>query len=384
MDGAAIERKLIRCPASLSNGIRFVVATPDHDAQIRQLLRDTPMAGRISLSMGHEPSHFAAAAIAGADHRTIVAIDNEQVVAMGTVSTRQRFINGQVVRIGYLSGLRLASSSRGHATILRKGYDLLHELHRANGPAMYFTSIVADNLRARRLLERGIEGMPTYRFLGEIVTLVIGRKRGKSHRPKTNTRIGDEKFGSAIGRVTQSSWAKISIDAVVRVGRFAVAGTGTGEFSSRVWDERTSPPNARALAYGINDRPNKMLFADTRPHSVECAHSSILEPRYWKRPRFPAIGTAISNAYVSHVAGDPDRPELLASMIDAFGDIARARRIDYLTIGFDARDPQLAFLRKTFRPREYMSRIYAVHWEDGRELAASLDDRLLAPDVALL
>jgi hypothetical protein len=41
-------------------------------------------------------------------------------------------------------------------------------------------------------------------------------------------------------------------------------------------------------------------------------------------------------------------------------------------------------LRRVLRPREYISRIYVVHWEDGVALAQSLDDRLLAPEVASL
>jgi len=41
-------------------------------------------------------------------------------------------------------------------------------------------------------------------------------------------------------------------------------------------------------------------------------------------------------------------------------------------------------LRKVLRPREYVSRLYVVHWDDGAELARSLDDRLLAPEVAIL
>jgi hypothetical protein len=42
-------------------------------------------------------------------------------------------------------------------------------------------------------------------------------------------------------------------------------------------------------------------------------------------------------------------------------------------------------VRKVFRPREYVSRLYAVHWDDnGAEVAQHLDNRLLAPEVALL
>ena len=66
-------------------------------------------------------------------------------------------------------------------------------------------------------------------------------------------------------------------------------------------------------------------------------------------------------------------------------DPAQRLGVDYLTLGFDVRDPRLGHVRKVFRPREYVSRLYAVHWDDnGAEVAQHLDNRLLAPEVALL
>ena len=95
-------------------------------------------------------------------------------------------------------------------------------------------------------------------------------------------------------------------------------------------------------------------------------------------------GQAISQARISHLATDPADPPQAYALIDDIRSLARSRGIDYLVIGFDARDPRLAALRQRSRFREYRSLLYAVYWEDGREFAGALDDRLLAPDVALL
>jgi len=103
---------------------------------------------------------------------------------------RERFINGRPMRVGYLGGLRLDASCRGRTSILLRGYEFFRKLHEEGaGPPIYLTSILGDNLPARRLLERGLRGMPTYRFLGEFVTLVIGRRNlgscvGASPRPE--------------------------------------------------------------------------------------------------------------------------------------------------------------------------------------------------------
>jgi hypothetical protein len=84
------------------------------------------------------------------------------------------------------------------------------------------------------------------------------------------------------------------------------------------------------------------------------------------------------------LAVSPDQPELAGRLIDVFRAAEDPRSVDFLIVGFDSRDPRLAYLQRTFRPREYKSRIYVVHWEDGMELARSLDGRLLGPEVATL
>ena len=102
------------------------------------------------------------------------------------------------------------------------------------------------------------------------------------------------------------------------------------------------------------------------------------------RPGLPRIGRPISQAFVSHLAVNPLQPQFAEWLILLLQGPASTLKIDYLTLGFDARDPRLAYLRKVFQPREYASRLYVVYWDDGAQLAQSLDGRLLAPELALL
>ena len=55
----------------------------------------------------------------------------------------------------------------------------LRELHQDGATPFYVTTIIEDNLPARRFLEAGIKGLPTYRPLGSLVTLIlpVTRKR---------------------------------------------------------------------------------------------------------------------------------------------------------------------------------------------------------------
>jgi hypothetical protein len=101
-------------------------------------------------------------------------------------------------------------------------------------------------------------------------------------------------------------------------------------------------------------------------------------------PRLPQVGAPLSYAFISHLAMSPDQPRLAEGLTNSLRNFALTHGIDFLLVGFDSRDPRLAYLRGVLRPREYVSRIYVVHWEGGAALAQSLDDRLLAPEVATL
>jgi hypothetical protein len=364
-----------------ADGVVFSIATAADDAALRRLARENPMRGQISLSLEREPSYFVAAANEGPQHQAIVATQRGRVICAGSVSSRLRFINGQPMHVGYLGGLRLDASARNRASIIRRGYELFHRLHdEQGGPPLYLTSIVADNLPARRLLERGLPGMPTYHFLGELITLVIRCRRrpfsGVPEGPLTNSG-GLPTVLDLLNRQQPQyqfapAWSIEDLQAPgLRTEDFHIVQTpdGAPAACAAIWDQRSVKqtvvcgyaPRLRALRPLIN------------------AAALVLT-----RPRLPALGQAISHAFVSHLATDPSRPQDAQRLIQFLQCPARARGIDYLTLGLDARDPRLAHLRRAFRPREYRSRLYAVHWADGAELARNLDDRLLAPEVALL
>ena len=92
----------------------------------------------------------------------------------------------------------------------------------------------------------------------------------------------------------------------------------------------------------------------------------------------------MKHAFASHVALAPDRPDVLAPLIQSLRTEAAAKKLAWLTLGFAANDPYLAAVRAKFRCREYHSRIYVVRWSDVGGSASELDGRVLAPEVALL
>jgi len=102
--------------------LRFAVADVGEEADIRRLLRENPMPGQITLTLEREPDYFADANLPGTEKQTIIAHEGGRVVCVGNCSVRERFVNGQRRRVGYLGGLRLDSQATGRFAILRRGY----------------------------------------------------------------------------------------------------------------------------------------------------------------------------------------------------------------------------------------------------------------------
>jgi hypothetical protein len=153
----------------------FGLGTPADDPDVRRLLRDNPMGDAISISLEREPDTSLAATVEGDVHHTIIVRDRTTgaLAAVGAVSVRDTYINGRPRRLGYLGQLRLDRAYAGRASVLRGGYAFFRTLHQSLGVELYLTSILADNRRARRFLERGLPGMPTYRPVETFETLVM-------------------------------------------------------------------------------------------------------------------------------------------------------------------------------------------------------------------
>jgi hypothetical protein len=390
MDGAAASGQLMagHDDRRVNNGLHFEIASAEHDASLRRLLRENPIPGPISISLEREPEFFAAATVEGPEHQTIVAIENGRVVATGSISARQRFINGEPMRVGYLGGLRLDQSCRGRPEIIRRGYEVFKNIHERGGPPIYLSSIVAGNRAALRFLERGLKGMPTYRFLGELVTLIIRRSHlWKFNHPASRARRVLRSRGLRALPGSQGSSADILeiLNGNNREYQVAPVWSASEICAEDFWTLYSSLDTPVGCAAIWDQRAMKQTVVRGYSGALKWARPFCNgAARFLGTPRLPDIGAPLSHVYVARIAARPDQAELVECLVNLLRASKPALSADYLVIGFDSRDPRLAHLRRVFRAREYVSRIYAVHWEDGAAFARNLDKRLLAPEVATL
>ena len=362
MDGTAPARELKP---------RFEVATPADDEGIRRLLRDNPMRGSVTVSFEREPDYFSGADIAGGRDLTIVVNEGERVVCMGRCIRRECWLNGRPHDVGYLAELRLDASARGRFGIIRDGFRFFHEKQRDNPAAFYFTSIAADNERARRLLESGARGLPQYSFLGELDTLLIAVPRILPKIAPRIERMKDEhieevlillsKHGRKFSLATR--WTKARLQSLVSdalVDIFVMKEGGDIVACGGLWDQR----GFRQTVIRGYSRALKIA----RP-IINWAG------RLFGGAQLPAVGATLPQVFLTPFVAGPSLSGFIAGLFPF------AAGAGFITLALPRRHDAIACIRRSFTTRTWRSRLYRVSWpgEDALEINGAV-----LPDVALL
>lgn len=377
MAGAAAARELNNTAAP-----RFALATPADDAAIRRLLRENPMRGAVSVAFEREPEYFRGVNLAGAVDQTIVAFGGSHVVCMGRCSLRECWVDGVAQRVGYLAELRLGAAARGRFGIVRDGYRFFHARQRENPADFYFTSIAADNARARRFLESGARGLPHYEFLAEMDTLLVSVPR-RPHNAKLRLETARPENIPALLRVLNEQgqrhqlaavWTVENLRALERHGlpleRFLLAWDG-GEVAvcGALWDQRAF---RQIVIHGYSS-----LLAMARP--LLNAASPLLDT-----PRLPRVGSALAHAFLSPLACAEGGEAMLPDFVEAAFAPAAGRGVEFRPLGVPASDPRICALRRRFSTRSWRSRLYRVAWPDSAPAAFTTRDAMFLPEIGLL
>jgi hypothetical protein len=388
MGRAAAARALTRREAFSAPRFDIRLAEAADDLEIRRLLREHPLPGDVTLTFEREPDSAIASAIEGDVHQTMVAREPVSGRIVGTASRAERdvFVNGQVTRVGYLGQLR--TSVRGHrvASLLDEGFTFCRGLHGHGDVSAYLMAIVEDNHAARRVL-CGLRShdAPAFERVGTLVTLAIPRRRRRllSNRNDIEIRRGSLELLDEIVACLNRNGARHQLAPVWTVDDLLsmrrTPGLAPGDFLVAVQERRVV-----ACAALWDQRSFKQVVV--RGYSPQLAR--------WRRvinvagpvfgvPVLPQIGSPLEFVYLSHVAVDDDRAEVLAALI------AEARRqlpsgVSHMVTAFAESSPLLARVSKLTPHRTYRSVLYLAYWPDGRHFVKSIDARLPHPEVAIL
>ena len=351
------------------------VAEQADDADLRRMLRASVMPGAVRVAFTREPDYFAADGLAGAQDVTVVARREGRVIGSGRCSVFSLMRNGVPRRIGYLSTLRVAQRTRESARLLREGYELLgsETAHLAEG---FFTSIATGNARARRVLEHGGRlGLPSYRPLCDLVTLVgaVSADR-RSTAESSATELELVEFLQRVSRDSQlalswepSRWRDLARHGVSARDFSVVRQDGRIVAAAAVWDQRAFRQTIIDGYDGWLRRVRPLLNVATAVR---------------RRPQWPSPGSVLAQGALLS-AGTTD-PAAWPALWPLVRQRAATAGLSWLTLSRDARDPELPMLGRLMKGQEYRTTLYEVRWPDGASWDDSWDDRLFRPEVALL
>lgn len=363
--------------------LTVAAARPEDDAGVRALLRRQVMEGTLRLTLEREPDGQHAAAVEGERHHMVVArrADNPEILGMASRAVRRVWWNGEPAFLGYLSQLRRVPELAGGRRLLRQGFEACNAARRNDELPFDLTSILADNTNARRLLERGLPGLPAYRPFCNFSTLTFGTRTSGRQRSQAVIEYGSEALLPAIVDCLERNLRRYQLAPVWSLAdlRSAERTRGLKPTDFLVATEKSKVLGCLAL---WDQRSFKQV--------VVRGYDGILGPfRPWVnvgltvvgRPRLPRPGRPLELAFLSHVAIDDDRPEILLDLVATARRTARRRGLDYLSMGFATDHPFTAAIQKATRARILESVLYLV---GSGANTARLDSRRPHVEVAVL
>ena len=160
------------------------MAVPEDGPAILDLLEGDPSAGRISLIYTRRPDPWASYMREGDEVMLAVSRTREtaRVDGMAACAVNNLYLKGRPAKIAYLFGFRLRKEALSRIVLLPRGYRTFLDNMKEKGVRCAYTTVLEENLPARRMLEKRRSSMPVYEFAGnfEIYALVPG---GRGHLP---------------------------------------------------------------------------------------------------------------------------------------------------------------------------------------------------------
>jgi len=365
-----------------ARSINCRVATSSDDGDLRALLRGNPMGGWVSVAMEREPSYFVPL-VTGDEHDAIIARDAATGCAVGMCARtiRPAYIDGEIRSLGYIGELRIAADHRHRFHIIREGFQTLRrELHRPDLTPFYLTAIVADNAPARRLLEAELPGKPTYGPIADCTTLAMRTGRGAVAPAMRADEDDLADISDCLARNhARYQFAPLWTEADIRDAAQA-GGPGTRDFLLH----RAHGKIAGCLALWDQSRARQAVIRGYRPQIAWLRPWLNAMSAFTGIPPLPRSGEALRLVYLSFMAIDGDDPAIACKLVAAGLREARRRGFDLALLAMAEDNPMLPALRQSFRARDYRSKLYLVHWPDGREAVEDLATRIVHVEAGLL
>jgi hypothetical protein len=364
------------------------IANETDEAELRSLMRTTPMTGPIQVTLRREPNFFDAASVEGPFHQVLIARETStrRIVGMGSRSVRLRWVDGHPRPVGYLGGLRLLPEAR-HKTLLMRGYRELARLHGDGRADFYLTTIAEGNRPAMSALTGMRAGLPAYHDLGRYFTFVLPLHRRKVVRadPELHIRSLEQQD---LPRFVEflNTWGR---------DRLFFPCLAADDFGSGATTFRDLALDRVLCAWRGDQRVGALAAWDQSSFRQTVVERYTGIVRWWKPfhnlyaaarglPRFPTPGSQLRNLTLALPIADDDSGTLILKLLAAIQHRHRSTTAaDSLLLGLFERDPLL----KAVRPlalHAYVTRVFVVTWDPANVRPERFNGRNLYLELGCL
>ncbi len=352
--------------SSRNERFEYRLAIPEDSTAILDLYESEGFSGNISVLYTRRPDPIQSLKQEGDEVIVSVMVDREQnrICAVGCCVIRNAYLNGVVKRTGYLTGLKVHPDYRRRVPHIARSYDRMYELTK-DLVDFYYTTILKENVTARKMLEKKRKGMPDYQPRGTY-TVYCFRTGVKRDKPS--------KYRFEKGKAAD---VRAFYEEQLRLNNLSPDSAETGPAGSAFYILRDEHGEIAAACSLWNQQEVKQYIITGYSgiyRVLKHLPLNILGYPNLPKEQVPANYACVSMLCVKEQ--DPAAAEVLIGKVSE-----QATAFDFLMAGVFEYQP----LHKAFsniRHIKYESILYTVQWPDHH--AILLDGRPIQLEVGLL
>lgn len=358
------------------------IETKDNDREILSFLKRQRMQGKIQLFLDRTPSFFDSLDVEGQKVKVMSLRhpDSNQLMCLGCMAEKNYWINGrqQEEKVGYLSSLRIDPQFQSMG-LLSKASQFLQAEHEANHPdRIYLSTILEENVLAKKILTAPRPGVPNYEDLGLLITgfFPVAKKIWTNRLQESDGRLTVRKANTTDLPQLAAYWKMESVK------RQLVPIYTETDFLSETGILRGLNVEDILLAFRDQNIVGCLALWDQSAYRRWVINSyapsikltkgifNFVAP-FLNRPKLPKENEPFQYRIVSLISIQNDDLNVFESLLHELWKTQVENDL-VISIGFHERDPLFKIIRPKIK-QKLLSRLYLTHWPDDRSLAKKFD-----------
>lgn len=349
----------------LNDQLELRLASEEDAEQILKIYECEEFEGNISVMYTRRPSPYLSLIQEGETVLLLVIHDHEADIlcAVGCCVMREAYVQGEIKRVGYLTGLKILPLYRKKIPYIAKVYQFIYE-HTQHHVDYYYTTILIENIPVQKMLEKKRKNMPSYDLKG-IYTVYCFR---------TGQHIADKQYKLECGYME-----KLEVFYQTNASKWSLF---PSDLSMNAFE--------KDAIYTLQDEKGEILAAcvlwNQQAHKqyIVTAYKGIYKylqrfPLSWLGyPNLPRLGQVANYANYHMLCVKDNNADIASYFIQKISE--KAQGYDFLMLGLFENQYITPIFQK-IKHIKYQSKFYEVNWEES---LTPLDLESLHMDVGLL